>query len=572
MPMPYRYWSSHYVHDGATKCQNVDLRHEPRAGYRQESAPTDSASTYPLLMSCRTIYAEVAAIVYSTNKFHMCYEGKGSLRKLYDLRPGSIQTLRHLTLHLNATTCFFKPCERARRPWNLENLDQDTDQSKTRHVKAPFRLPKNATAIDEWHRLWREHLEPNLSGSCRLDFSLVCDVADYDTGKLVVQPLLEVSGPWLAKCRIRLSAHKDPALQRLAQQAVEALVAPDQLLPNDVHDSEHARFRFMDLPAELRQHVLQYTDLVTRRNEVEWNPKHRLYYCRPPLISFRKDTEVPISLYGADNMVKNQGCWRPEHVSSWFCWEQSWDHGCFCTSYHSAYSNVVRCRCWAPPTPLFLVCKLMRQDAIQVFFSRNRFNIAPESIELDRVGVIDASPLRLPASIFLSDIVPRGGLRHLRSLDIYFPAFGDEHEVLYCAPGSPEHRHWISTLDSVKHELTLSKLTVRVSFGIHPSIHPSGWGAYRRDMTEEQKQRQKECYLNTTAPLKAWRGMDRFFAHFPDPQVSCWWEGEGDDMIDTALERRVGKMVMGDEYEMPRKEELGESLLTQWDNLMYGES
>jgi len=43
-------------------------------------------------------------------------------------------------------------------------------------------------------------------------------------------------------------------------------------------------------------------------------------------------------------------------------------------------------------------------------------------------------------------------------------------------------------------------------------------------------------------------------------------------MIDTGLKRQVSKIVMGDECEVKGKDELPESLLTQWDSPMYGET
>ena len=354
-------------------------------------------------------------------------------------------------------------------------------------------------------------------------------------------------------------------MEALAQKAVEALVPPREVPGTDRPRRDPSPFRFLALPPELRQKILQYTDLVTRWREVEWNPHHALYYSRAKDIHHA--TEVPDSLYGNANIAKNQALWRPEHLSSWFCWERTLHRGCFCKSYHAAYSSAVQCKCWAPPTPLFLVCKLMREDAMQVFFSHNRFVIAPECVGPEKIGVVETSPVRLPISIFLSDVVPTEALRHLRFLDIYFPAFGDELPCDYCPAGSPEQLDWIDILESVKDKLSLPNLTLRVSFGVHPEDNPDAcWGPFRRHMSGRQGQDYKNCYIDTLAPLKAFNGrLKRFFAHLPDPQSSCYWEGE---QYDTALERIVENMVMGEGYQAIGKSEVPESILEQSDQRM----
>jgi hypothetical protein len=45
--------------------------------------------------------------------------------------------------------------------------------------------------------------------------------------------------------------------------------------------------------------------------------------------------------------------------------------GGFCRRRHSAFTSTYHY--WAPPTDLFLVCRVLRRDARFVFFSGNRF-------------------------------------------------------------------------------------------------------------------------------------------------------------------------------------------------------
>ena len=47
------------------------------------------------------------------------------------------------------------------------------------------------------------------------------------------------------------------------------------------------------------------------------------------------------------------------------------EDGCFCRRRHTAF--FLGCKCWAPPTGLFFISHILRQDAEFVFFSGNRF-------------------------------------------------------------------------------------------------------------------------------------------------------------------------------------------------------
>lgn len=555
-----QYWSRENApHDGLSRVMFLDLA---RVATRQMGVgimhTPDKATTLALMLACRALYNEVAAIVYSTNRFYLNYQTTGSLQSLRNLGRQAWSALRSLSLHLNETSCGLKPCERAERPWN---------EAKGQGSKQPLQLPDCKHIIDEWQQLWRDHLEPNSTSPGTLELNLVCDVADTETGMAIVQPLLNVTKPCLAKCRIRLSAHKHLELQRLAQQAVEALVAPAKRVESSSDGSVTKSFPIMDLPVEIRRLILQYTDLVAPHAEVEWNARHRCYYRRPALRSVLREEEAPLcgSASWVESVQRNQkNCWRPEHLSSWTCWNDSWNRGCFCRAYHSAYSSSIFCYCWAPPTPLFLVCKAIRQDALQVFYSCNHFVIAPDCVDFERLGVVDVAPERLAPSIFLREVIPQEALRHLRRLDFVFPAFGDTKAVAYCATNSGCQQDWLSALNSAKDSLTLARLSVRVSFGFHPHSHPSGWGEYRQAMTQEQRRQYKDCYKSTVSPLRAWRGLARFYVHLPDPQMSCWWSGE---LRDAALEQEIEKWVMGADYEAEGKSDMAQTLAEQWDGV-----
>ena len=85
------------------------------------------------------------------------------------------------------------------------------------------------------------------------------------------------------------------------------------------------------------------------------------------------------------------------------CWQRARGNiGCFCNETHAAFW--MECRCWRPPTALFLVSKAVLEDAREVFFGVNRFVIVPEgggSRGTNR-DVVDRSPEQMHAATFLT--------------------------------------------------------------------------------------------------------------------------------------------------------------------------
>lgn len=132
-----------------------------------------------------------------------------------------------------------------------------------------------------------------------------------------------------------------------------------------------------------------------------------------------------------------------DYITKLACWERNINSGCFCMSYHAVASNHHLCNCWAPPTALFLVCRyetrfaflvcpsirltyghrIMRQDALKVFFNQNRYVVAPEGGGIGEGGFdpVSTSPTTLPITTFLQNVVPKDALQHLRYLEILFP-------------------------------------------------------------------------------------------------------------------------------------------------------
>lgn len=127
---------------------------------------------------------------------------------------------------------------------------------------------------------------------------------------------------------------------------------------------------------------------------------------------------------------------------------QRLNNGCFCNRYHTAFSKAAICRCWCPPTSLFLVSKSLRHLAQSVFFSKNRFVIMPtEGVYFD---IPEELPERLEASIFLRDVVPRNMLSCLWSLELVFPPI----DLNYILLESPAYHDWVKTISYVHEQLS----------------------------------------------------------------------------------------------------------------------
>ncbi|KAK3903562.1 hypothetical protein C8A05DRAFT_32702 [Staphylotrichum tortipilum] len=136
--------------------------------------------------------------------------------------------------------------------------------------------------------------------------------------------------------------------------------------------------------------------------------------------------------------------------------------GCFCPTTHEAFSSA--CRCWAPPSGLFRVCRALGEDAGLVFFSGNRF-VVMDGPGLDTVlgpppgtGDCYAYP-RLAAIQFLRDVVPARCLGHIRFLELVFPPYTDG-----CWPwsGNPILDDWNETIRWLEGKANAAALVVRV--------------------------------------------------------------------------------------------------------------
>ncbi|KAI2782070.1 hypothetical protein F4815DRAFT_463621 [Daldinia loculata] len=365
-----------------------------------------------LLITCRAIYKEVSHLLFSTNCF--CTKDPQYLCQL----PASfISSLSSLKFYLNAI--YYPGCcgERSRYPSNINPIVST--------------IPAHRSLLERWEitvRFISSQLKPQ-----NLKLGLICDVDDEETACLVVKPLRYL--PTLSGCEIRLSCRPDSQLENIARKA--ALHALGQRPLKQPPESLH----FLRLPLEIQLEILEYTDLVTPLSHVLRISPHKYYlktyYCEaphePPFHTCHPNAHRACIGDGDQCRIlcPHRRCSYCTHYACQFrtCGrkvegEYACITGCFCSVRHASYSP--HCRCWQPPTPLFLVSKEFYAAAQSVFFSMNHLAINYDRYTLSELG--------RDTTKFFTSFISGHLLHNLRSLQIhpYYPDFSQWMQTVRC--------------------------------------------------------------------------------------------------------------------------------------------
>ncbi|KAH6651274.1 hypothetical protein F5144DRAFT_558960 [Chaetomium tenue] len=476
-----------------------------------------------LLRSCRALYMETAALLYSANRFVIFYSPQESFERLRALSPTALASLTSLKIILNQSC--HEPIDPPRFPpycwcdghaiesWAANHHCTNFHGGQHRRPlldptlgAASAALASAKRDIQAMMRDWRDaaaFASPHISVR-RLELFFICDIDPVDpyaleTARLALAPFALF--PRLKNGHVRLSKEPDYLFQQMAQSAV--LQACGRACPARRGSATlSARSKLTTLPPELRIRILEYTDLVTPWKEVSWSRQnygyqviHALCFAHSP----RKDCEPHVhhgcqlitcdpSLGPDRGLAPHTGC-------------------CFCRVRHSAFS--FSCNCWAPPTYLFLICRTLYRDAQFVFFSRNHFIVHDlharepwflpyEPYDGDAANTSTAScyPFpRLAASEFLRDIVPSHSLAYLRFIELVFPPY-EPH-------GWPRKEHsagldWAATVEWLRGRINAPALTLRVVMADFCTGPPIG----RLVMTKALADEISRGYKCITDPLK----------------------------------------------------------------------
>jgi hypothetical protein len=479
------------------KLEPPDVSDSPESDESQGCGPNPeeeywggSFITYNLLQVSRAIYHEIITIIYSSNTFMIRRRDLGSLQPLQNLSPDCLASLTHLIVRLSVTSCDFgQECRKSGRNQPLCNLLRRNDKPLGRISHA------DKAVILDWQRTaarLASHIQPH-----RLSIQFICDTQDYETAKQIVAPFWQL--PRLKACAIRLGQQRDPALRQLAEEAA--------LYSTSGFQSAHSSspFRFTALPEELQTRILRFTDLIAP-SEIEWQPGRGFQVRRRP-----------------------RGCIK-------------WWTGCLCRRYHAAFSPT--CKCWEPPSALFLVSHAMRRCALEIFYSRNQFVLDPQE---GRRTPVHSTPERVEASLFLRDLMPVSAIHHLRSLEIVFPPFEGD----YLPSDSAGYRDWITTISYLAEHANLPQLTLKV---LMSDVYGGYHLPYRRGLTRAQKVtvlRMYACVLQPLASLK--RPKDLFIDliypvdRYERPVSKEQQKLRGNEIIN--MERRLEEEIMGEGYD-----------------------
>ena len=512
-----------------------------------------------LLLSCRAIYAEAAALLYSANRFVVHYTGVGTLAPLLSLTAPALSSLGSLKIVLNQASCHQRTRGCNDRACCFFRYSSPrcyiTDSSFHRH-QVPLLASltpadggndtATQTLLGEWGAV-ASHLSGFITPRS-LELALVCDISpQHEQAVQVAASVLAPLGqfPLLRSCYIRLAVTPDLRLGQLAQRFTlesRGLAAPKPTTTNSA---------FLALPRELRLRILGFTDLVT--------PNHEVWWCR-------QDSKYTWFDLGGDYRCNNDTYRSPCSFSE--CWYRSTPIGCFCGRRHAA--SLAACTCWAPPEPVFLICRTLYQDAQFVFFSSNRFIVhdlalIPWTLDCPRVdetlkdeyGNLNSEyPFpRLAASQFLRDMVPAHCIPYLRFLELVFPT--------YLAATWPKADHpaildWHDTILWLQDRINGPGLTIRLVAAEPGALAPDS--PYTDTITVAQGDAISAGYAQLLQPLaqlgrSATNGLARFYADLRYPwqwtdeaeqQENRWeWAEAGKREVKRSAERSV----LGDRYD-----------------------
>lgn len=369
-----------------------------------------------LLDVCRTISNEANQIFYSESHFTICRSDLGGLSGLFSLKPRALSWMSSLCIRLNICDCGYAPefCTSK----DSGNHEVTSHESCVRGHEDLLRKPtfqREIKAMAEWKRLCR-HLAASTTPK-RLRLCVICDVADVEAAKQIVEPMLEL--PILRECTLRFGLKaRQEELQELARKTVLKLTG------RTITGIIDTPFRFMDLPREIQLHILRYTDLVSPK-DLAWCPDQAIDGYRVV-----QSSSIRWQLYSSTTAY--------EYFCCGSCSSSDATESCCCTTRHTGF--LTTCECWTMPTALFSVSRRMKEDATSIFFSRNHFAILPP-----RFPKVYDEPLEILR--FLTGFAVRGR-RHLQSITWMLPEFA------YPVRGTRGHTEWDKVVDICVQEMS----------------------------------------------------------------------------------------------------------------------
>ncbi|KAL5381472.1 hypothetical protein DPSP01_007185 [Paraphaeosphaeria sporulosa] len=324
--------------------------------------------------------------------------------------------------------------------------------------------------MKEWEKLVQrlaDNIRPN-----HLTLYLIVNAEDAQTARSILKPLDQL--PTLKNCGLWLNKDKIPELKTIAQETAKCLTSSVRTMKP---------FRYLELPIEIRWRILEYSDLVYDR-AIGWKaPLPSLWKMPSPYCSCEHELDrdtidsgmhlpdcsrdemdaIDLQPYVADYKFGASHCCKKSSrftrcnlTPAGFC-------ECIFHCKHSAYSSSLLAQPRTGVHPLLLVSKQVSQDAVSVFFQRNRFFVIPpcnlfalwhpDQLKFDPERIVTPMP-RLELSLFLSSLA-RNALRNIRYLEWILPQFKN-----YTTASKSAYLDYLDTVEMMAQAMVLPQLTL----------------------------------------------------------------------------------------------------------------
>lgn len=382
---------------------------KPRIRRDYGIAEVDRKLSHNLLKVCQQVYDEAKAILLKRNTCIYSpsfYDNYKDLVTLNQLAPSSFFFLRNVYVHVYPESYFDY--------WEKSGL--------------------YCGRIKTWQLAAAKILTHGNLGQLKLH--IICNTKSPQQVADVLKPFIDVKGRLL---ELELRLH--PSFADQARRIVLQVQAPDPVL---------MPFRFVELPAEIRHRILQYTDIVTPSRTIHWDPRN----------GFMANVSRWVDA-GDISRNRNGYVFHRPHT----CEGDPGTTGDFCMwtqpgSYSSRCNRIHR----QTPLSLPLTGRTMYNDATYSFYANNRIVILPCTNPTDcMIGTVPEDYLEhlyladaagnFPGGIFSSaqlvlhvatkifvDRVGRNKLRLIRTLEIGFPLVGMQSDSVL---DTPAYKEWL---------------------------------------------------------------------------------------------------------------------------------
>lgn len=454
----------------------IDLR--PRRGLLYTTNDKELHFIYRILRTCRSIHHEVKKLLFAENYWVVSSEKvEYGLNYLGTLSPYWCSFLNYVYVEL-----YF---QHSGKPVHV--LDVNVIAAWDRHIT-----------------YFLSNIQPH-----RLHLTLVCETKVSSITTTILQPLLDRPRA-LRDLQLHLHVRSNDAISSFARRMAMQILGQS-------HGSKQKPFRFFELPIEIRQHILEYTNLVAPMQEIQWTPDVGFYF---DLSRDWRDMRTPERDMCEESWNKSLECYYDRRVKP----------AGFCYTRNSGFS--LRCCCWTPPTSFMITSRAMYEESIAVFYSKNRVIITPDYLfdSLDH----QASNPRFNAFQFLTRHMWPHVLRHLRVVEFVFPLL----EPSFCSlPTDAMYQDWQCAINHLKEHATLAGLTLIAYIGLAPRCLDDPPDGKRWSWNLEESRGKMEDLIRAQAsilkPLQLLRQMKSFIVY-----LEYGWHSDFPDISRSFLPQR----------------------------------